>query len=50
MRHFGTLAQKNHLVFVEAFFQHPRPHDFCDTLVNVYHHAGSSNPEVRQAF
>lgn len=48
MRHFGTLAQKNHLVFVEAFFQHPNPHIFCEDLVNVYHDASSSRAEVRR--
>eukprot|EP00903_Cladosiphon_okamuranus_P017376 g16007.t1 len=45
VRHLGTLVQKNHLVFVEAFFQHPNPHSFCKDLVNVYHDASSSRGE-----
>ncbi|CAM9181854.1 unnamed protein product [Hapterophycus canaliculatus] len=45
VRHFGALAQKNHLVFVEAFFQHPHPHQFCESLVNIYHDASSANSE-----
>ncbi|CAB1099608.1 unnamed protein product [Ectocarpus sp. CCAP 1310/34] len=48
VRHFGILAQKNHLVFVEAFFQHPQPHSFCESLVNVYHTASSAHPEDQQ--
>lgn len=36
VRHFGVLAQKNHLVFVEALFQHPNPHNFCEQLHHVY--------------
>lgn len=46
MRHFGTLAQKNRLVFVEALFQHPHPQPFCESLCNVYHDAEFYNNEV----
>ncbi|CAM9634093.1 unnamed protein product [Ectocarpus sp. 13 AM-2016] len=49
VRHFGILAQKNHLVFAEAFFQHPQPHSFCESLVNVYHTASSVHPEDQQS-
>eukprot|EP00752_Nemacystus_decipiens_P001460 g1436.t1 len=45
VRHFGTLAQKNRLVFVEALFQHPNPHNFCKDLANVYHDTSSSRDE-----
>lgn len=34
--HFGGLARRNHLVFVEALFQHPTPQAFCQTLHDVY--------------
>lgn len=46
VRHFGTLAQKNRLVFVEALFQHPHPKPFCEALCNVYHDAEFGNTEV----
>lgn len=36
VRHFGILARKNNLVFVEALFQHPNPHNFCGQMHNVY--------------
>ena len=46
VRHFGTLAQKNRLVFVEALFQHPHPQPFCESLCNVYLDPEFSNNEV----
>lgn len=47
VRNFGTLTQKNQLVFVEALFQHPNPQPFCETLWNVYHDASYGDTEVR---
>lgn len=49
VRHFGVLAEKNHLVFVEALFQHPHPQPFCETLHNVYHEEDYCHQEVRTA-
>lgn len=36
IRRFGEAANKNHMLFVEALFQHPRPHEFCCQLDSVY--------------
>jgi timeless len=36
VRRFGQAAAKNHMLFVELLFQHPRPHEFCCTLDSVY--------------
>jgi hypothetical protein len=36
VRRFGNAARKNHLLFVEALFPQPHPHEFCVRLDNVY--------------
>lgn len=36
IRKFGEATEKNRMMFVEALFLHPRPHDFCCTLDSVY--------------
>lgn len=46
MRHFGTLAQKNRLVFVEALFQHTHPQNFCGVLHSVYYDGVDPSAEV----
>ena len=36
IRNFTFAASKNHLVFVEALFQHPRPAEHCCLVDNIY--------------
>lgn len=49
VRHFGILTEKNHLMFVEALFQHPHPQPFCETLHNVYREVDYDDQEVTKA-
>jgi timeless len=36
VQNFATAAQANPMLFVEAMFQHPAPHRFCDLVTNMY--------------
>lgn len=36
VRQFGIAAEKNHLLYVEMLFTHINPHNFCQSIDNVY--------------
>ena len=36
VRKFGEMSHRNHLLFVEALFSHPRPVDHCRDIDSVY--------------